>query len=80
MRPIATRRARGYEALDVMEEHLESRDFFVGERYSIADISLYAYTHVCDEGGFALEEHPRVKTWLERVRSQTRHIQITDVV
>ena len=47
-------RPRGYDALDVMEEHLESREWFVGKRYSIADIALYAYTHVADEGGFDL--------------------------
>ena len=47
-------RARGYDALDVMETHLASREWFVGDCYSIADIALYAYTHVADEGGFDL--------------------------
>ena len=74
---IAERRPRGYEALGVMERHLEARDFFVGDAYSIADIALYAYTHVAHEGGFDLSGHPAVRAWLERVRGQPRHIPIT---
>ena len=54
-RPAREKRALGYAALDVMERHLSTRPFFVGERYSIADIALYAYTHVADEGGFDLD-------------------------
>ena len=49
-----SRRANGYVALDAMERHLDGRTFLVGERYTIADISLYAYTHVAHEGGFDL--------------------------
>ena len=74
---IATRMPRGYDALDVMETHLAEHDFFVAERYSVADIALYAYTHVCDEGGFDLSGHPQVRSWLERVRSQPGHVPIT---
>jgi glutathione S-transferase len=70
----------GYHALDVMEKHLASRTFFVGERYTIADIALYAYTHVADEGGFELARFPRVNAWLERVRSQPGHVTIADPV
>jgi glutathione S-transferase len=70
-------RPRGYDALGVMEGHLKSREWFVGERYSVADIALYAYTHVADEGGFALAAYPAIRAWLERVRSQPRHIPIT---
>src|SRR5258707_15713985 len=70
-------RPRGYDALVVMEGHLKSRDWFVGEGYSIADIALYAYTHVANEGGFDLAGYPDVRAWLERVRSQPRHIPIT---
>ena len=68
---------RGYDALGVMEGHLKSREFFVGGRYSIADIALYAYTHVADEGGFDLASYPATCAWLTRVKSQPRHIQIT---
>jgi glutathione S-transferase len=71
------KRALGYAALGVMEQHLAQRAFFVGERYSIADIALYAYTHVADEGGFDLAPYPAIRAWLERVRGQPKHIPIT---
>ncbi len=67
----------GYDALGVMEEHLGGRRFFVGGRYSVADIALYAYTHVADEGGFDLEGFPAVRAWLERVSAQPGYIPIT---
>ncbi len=66
----------GYVALDAMERHLTARTFLVGERYSIADISLYAYTHVAHEGGFDLGPYPAIRTWLDRVAGQTGHITI----
>ncbi len=65
---------QGYAALDVMETHLQKEPFFVGSRYTIADIALFAYTHVADEGGFSLEKHPNVVAWLARVRDQPRHV------
>ena len=74
---IELMRQRGYDALGVMEGHLKSREWFVGERYSVADIALYAYTHVADEGGFDLAGYPAIRAWLERVKSQPRHIPIT---
>ena len=67
----------GYDALGVMEKHLEGRQFFLGRRYSVADIALYAYTHVADEGGFDLDDFPAVRAWLERVSSQPGYIPIT---
>ena len=67
----------GYDALGVMERHLVGNDFFVEDRYSVADIALYAYTHVADEGGFDLEGFPAVRAWLERVSSQPGYIPIT---
>ena|ERR1700689_2537090 len=70
-------RPRGYDALGVMEGHLQSREWFVGEHYSIADIALYAYTHVADEGGFELAGYPAIRAWLGRVKSQPRYIPIT---
>jgi glutathione S-transferase len=60
-----------------MEGHLKSREWFVGERYSVADIALYAYTHVADEGGFDLADYPAIRAWFERVRSHPLHIPIT---
>jgi glutathione S-transferase len=71
------RRERGCDALAVMEDHLHHRDFFAAGRYSIADIALYAYTHVAHEGGFDLAPYPAVLAWLARVKSQPRHIPIT---
>ena len=66
----------GYVALDALERHLARREFLVGERYSIADISLYAYTHVADEGGFDLDGYPAIRSWLERVSAQPGHLAI----
>ena len=73
---IPERRAAGYVALDAMEKHLAQRAFLVGERYSIADISLYAYTHVAHEGGFDLDAYPAIERWLERVAAQPGHVKI----
>ena len=67
----------GVAALQVMEKHLSTNRFFVGDRYTIADIALYAYTHVADEGGFDLSPFPAIRAWLERVRSQPGHKPIT---
>jgi len=67
---------RGQEALAVMDTHLSTRTFFAGERYSIADIALYAYTHTADLAGFDLESTPHVTAWLGRVRTQPKHIAI----
>ena len=71
---LAAKRAGGDAALAVMNDHLAHRTFFVGDRYSIADISLYAYTHCADEGGFALEPYPAVRAWLARVAAQPGHV------
>ena len=72
------KRKGGIAALEVMEQHLRARSFFVGDSYSIADIALYAYTHVAHEGGFDLAPHPAVRAWLDRVAAQPGHIRITD--
>jgi glutathione S-transferase len=74
---LATKQKLGYAALDVMERHLSGRRYFVGDAYSVADIALYAYTHVAHEGGFDLDRYPQIEAWLERVRAQPRHIPIT---
>ena len=71
---IERRRRPGYAALDAMERHLATRSFLVGERYTIADIALYAYTHVAEEGGFTMNPYPAIGAWLERVAAQPRHI------
>ncbi len=73
---VPERMKGGYAALDAMERHLDARTFLVGERYSIADIALYAYTHVAHEGGFDLEPYPAIRSWLDRVASQPDHVTI----
>jgi len=65
---------RGYIALGVMEQHLLQQEFFAGSAYSIADVALYAYTHVAHEGGFDLAAYPAVCAWLARVSHQPRYI------
>ena len=74
---LAGKQRLGYDALGVMEKHLEANDFFVADRYSVADIALYAYTHVAGEGGFDLDAFSAVRAWLERVSSQPGYIPIT---
>jgi glutathione S-transferase len=74
---LAAWQAAGHRVIGAMERHLDGREFLVGDRYSIADISLYAYTHVAPEGGIALDAYPAVRAWIERVAVQPGHIPIT---
>ncbi|WP_119421740.1 glutathione S-transferase family protein [Desertibaculum subflavum] len=74
---LPERQARGRAALAVMETHLATAPFFVGGHYSIADIALYAYTHVADQAGIDLTPYPAVRAWLGRVAAEPRHIPIT---
>ncbi|MEH2298438.1 glutathione S-transferase family protein [Nostoc sp.] len=74
---IKQKREPGYTALSLMDKHLTSQIFFVGECYTIADIALFAYTHVADEGGFDLTQFPAIQAWIERVKAQPRYISIT---
>ena len=67
---LEERRASGRQALKVMERHLREREYFVGGRFTIADLALYAYTHVAHEAGFDLEPLPAVRAWIERVESE----------
>lgn len=67
----------GEKALAALERGLADRQWLVGGHYSIADISLYAYTHVAPEGGFELEPYPAIRAWIERVAAQPGHIPIT---
>jgi glutathione S-transferase len=73
---IREQTANGYVALDAMERHLGGRTYLVGERCSLADISLYAYTHVADEAGIDLEPYPAVRAWLARVAAQPGYVPI----
>jgi glutathione S-transferase len=73
---LPERLMKGRAALAVMDEHLKSRRFFVAERYTIADIALYAYTHVAHEGGHDLAPYASVRSWLGRVAAQPKHVGI----
>ncbi len=74
---LEQKKTAAHAALDVMEGHLTDRQWFVGEHATIADIALYAYTHVAGEGGFDLAAYPAVRAWLDRVAAQPGHITIT---
>ena len=71
-------RPKGYAALGVMEQHLADRDYFAGNACSIADIALYAYTHVAEEGEFELDRYPAIRDWLARVAGAPGHVPITE--
>jgi glutathione S-transferase len=71
---VSQKRAQGHAALGVMEGHLARREYFVEGRYTIADIALYAYTHVADQGGFDLAGYPAVRAWLARVQARPGHL------
>jgi len=71
---LPSRMEKGYAALGVMERHLSRHRFFVADRYGIADIALYGYTHVAGEGGFNLDNFPQVNAWLARVADEPGHV------
>lgn len=77
MNALDEKMQKGYEALTVMDNHLKDRVFFVNDRFGIADIALYAYSHVADEGGFDLSTYGYIRTWLSRVAAQSNHVLIT---
>ena len=70
---------KGYEALSLMERHLGGHDYFVGERTSIADLALYAHTHVAPEGDFDLDGFPAVTAWLARIAAEPGHVGMMDL-
>jgi glutathione S-transferase len=74
---LDVKRKLGYDALQVMEGHLAERRYFVAEHYTIADIALYAYTHVAGEGGFDLGRFAATRRWLDRVAAEPGHVPIT---
>ena len=72
------KRSAGLAALALMDDHLARRHWFVGNAISLADIVLYAYTHVCGEGGYVLADYPNIVAWLARVRLEPGHIALDD--
>ncbi|WP_116092131.1 glutathione S-transferase family protein [Sphingomonas crusticola] len=75
---IPARQVAGEAALALMDDHLSDRCFFVGERVSLADICLYAYTHVADEGGFDLKRWPAVQRWIAAVAATPGYVALAD--
>jgi glutathione S-transferase len=76
---LSEKLAKGHEALAVLEMGLQGREYLVADRFTLADISLYAYTHVAPEGGVSLEAYPAIRAWMLRIASQPRHAPITAV-
>jgi glutathione S-transferase len=74
---LTEKRRLGFAALDVLEHGLAGRKFLVADQYSLADIGLYAYTHVAEEGGFPLERYPAIRAWCARIASRPGHVPIT---
>jgi glutathione S-transferase len=81
--PIPTREeefvawhAEGHQALAMLDEHLRARAFLVGDRFTLADIALYAYTHCASEGGFDLIAYPSLAAWFARIRAERGHVPI----
>ena len=66
---LPAKRAAGEAALTLMDEHLNVREWLVGDAITLADIALFAYTHVCEDGGFALGDYPAVSAWVERMQA-----------
>ncbi|HYZ48916.1 MAG TPA: glutathione S-transferase family protein [Sphingomonas sp.] len=73
---LPAKQAAGEAALGLMDEHLEKHDWLAGNAFSLADIALYAYTHVADEGGFDLAAYPQLMRWMNRIASLPGHIVI----
>jgi glutathione S-transferase len=71
---LEPKRLAGEAALKLMDEHLANRSFFLGERMSLADIALYAYTHVAEDAGFRLSDYPAVTAWIERVAAEPGYV------
>ena len=72
------KRQAGNEALKLMNEHLAETEWFVGDSISLADICLFAYTHVADEANFDLEAYPEIIRWMERIMTMDEHVGLND--
>jgi glutathione S-transferase len=74
---LPVKQAGGYRALDAMERHLDDRAYLVGDSPTLADISLYAYTHVADEAGLDMSGYPAIGAWLDKIAALPGHVAIT---
>ncbi|TDR23656.1 glutathione S-transferase family protein [Marinicella litoralis] len=77
MQEYKEKQAGGHKALAVMEQHLQQNEFLVNQQLSVADVSLFAYTHVADEGGFDLSPYPAILAWLDRIRALPQFVAMT---
>ena len=68
------KQAGGHVALKIMDDQLSSTTYLVGEQLTVADIALYAYTHVAHEGGFSLEAYPYIQSWIRRIASHPKYV------
>ncbi|RIA96428.1 glutathione S-transferase [Glomus cerebriforme] len=75
---INERQIKGYNALNLMEDHLSKENWFVANRLTIVDIALYACTHCAEEGGYSIDSFPNIKAWLRRVENMPGHVPIDD--
>jgi glutathione S-transferase len=73
---IPAKQAAGRAALELMDEHLSAREWFAGDKLSLADIALFAYTHVAEDADFALADYPGVVAWIERIRAVPNYISL----
>lgn len=71
---LEAKKPGGYRALDIMEQCLSEQEWFANKQFSIADIALYAYTHVAHEGEFSLENYPAIRAWIERIEARPRYV------
>ncbi len=69
-----SKRVGGYKALDVMEKQLTLSPYLTGDRFTTADISLYGYTHVAEEGGFDLTPYPAIRAWIHRIATEPNYV------
>ena len=74
---LPAKQAGGYRALDAMERHLDGRAYLVGDSPTLADISLYGYTHVADEAGLDMSRYPAIGAWLDKIAALPGHVPIT---
>ena len=74
---LPAKQAGGYRALDAMERHLDGRAYLVGDSPTLADISLYGYTHVADEAGLEMSRYPAIGAWLDKIAALPGHVAIT---
>ena len=75
---LEEKKVGGYKALEIMEQQLRRHAFIAGDKYTIADIALFAYTHVADEGGFSLEDYPAIREWITTIKGRPNYVRMAE--